>query len=118
MMDDPLDFTPLDPSVDPVRWEAVADAIRLRAAPELARRTETGDVLGIIGYWARPMLAAAMVVVGISLAALATFRPQAAWGGIVEALQLDEPVATWLEHEGPLTTDDVLIAIEQRTASR
>jgi len=118
MMDDPLDLTPLDPFVDPLRWEALADAIRLRAAPELARRAEAGDVLGIIGYWARPMLAAAMVIVAVSLTALMMIRPQQSWGGVVEALQLDEPLATWLGNSGPLTTDDVLIAIEQRTASR
>jgi hypothetical protein len=118
MMDDPLDLTPLDPTVDPVRWEALAEAIRLRAAPELARRTEAGDVLGLIGYWARPMLAAAMVVVAVSLSALTMIRPPETFGGVVEALQLDEPVATWLATTGPLTTDDVLFAIEQRTAAR
>ena len=118
MMDDPLDLTPLDPSVDPVRWEALADAIRLRAAPELARRAEAGDVLGLIGYWARPMLAAAMVVVAVSLSALTMIRPQQPFGGLVEALLLEEPVASWLETSGPMTTSDVLLAIEQRTASR
>lgn len=118
MMDDPLDLTPLDPTVDPLHWEAIAEAIRLRAAPELARRADAGDVLGMIGYWARPMLAAALVIVAVSLSALTLIRPQPAWGGVVEALQLEEPVATWLETSGPLTTGDVLIAIEQRTAQR
>jgi hypothetical protein len=120
MMDnDRLDLSPLDPAADPVRWQVLAAHIHERARPELARRSALAaggapgnDLLGILGYWARPLLAAASLVGVLSAGALALTHPAETFGGVLAALQLNAPVSAWLESGGPITMDDFMVALE------
>lgn len=112
MVDDRLDLSPLDPTVDEVGWRRLASAIHRRAAPELARRAAGGGVLSLLGHWAWPMLAAASVIALLSGGALALIRPPAAWEGVIQAFELTEPVSVWLEEGGSPTMDDLLVALE------
>jgi len=112
MVDDRLDLSSLDPTVDEVGWKRLAASIHRQAAPELARRAARGGVLGVVGHWAWPMLAAASIVAVLSGGALALVRPPAVWEGVIQALDLSEPVSEWLEEGRPLNTDDLLLALE------
>lgn len=109
MSDDRLDLSALDPTQDNERWESLIAAIRERAAPELALRSER-SVIGVLGYWAWPVLAAASLIALLSGGALALLRPTPVYAGVVEALGLSEPVAVWLQ-QNAVTTDDLLIAL-------
>ena len=82
MSDDPIDLTPLDPTADAPRFDRVVGAIVAGAAPELARRRAAAGlslaragVLGQLGRWHRPMLAAAALVMIVSLATVARVEP-------------------------------------------
>jgi hypothetical protein len=108
-----LDLTALDPSVDGERWEVLIAAILQRAGPELALRAERGTVVSVLGRWAWPVLAAASLVALLSGGALTLLRPQEAFGTVLQSLRLSEPVALWLEDGGPITTGDVLIALDE-----
>ena len=107
-----IDLTPLDPTVDAVRWEMLLGGIRERTAVEMALRADRG-VLGVLGNWAWPLLAAASIVAVLSGGALALLRPPEPFSGVIQALQVSEPVSTWLEQGGPITTSDVLLALER-----
>jgi hypothetical protein len=70
MSDDPIDFTPLDPTADDLRFERLVRAVNARAAPLLAARRARHSAVGELTRWWRPMIAAAAVVIGVSVATL------------------------------------------------
>jgi len=107
-----LDLTALDPSTDGAHWEGLIAAILQRAGPELASRSERGTVLSLLGNWAWPVLAAASLVALLSGGALTLLQPQEAFGTVLQSLRLSEPVSLWLEDGGPITTGDVLTALD------
>jgi hypothetical protein len=112
---DRLDLAPLDPTRDAVRFERTIAGIMERAAPELARRAAPG-VLGLVGNWAWPTLAAAGLAALLSGAALALAnnRAQAAENidGVVHFLGIADPVAAWLDADRAPTTEDVIQLVE------
>ncbi len=112
MDEDRLDLSPLDPSTDAVHWEALLSAIRQQAAPELAWRASRTGVLGLLGRWAWPALAAASIVAALSGGALALIRPQQTWVPVVRVIGVNEPVQAWLEEGRSPTTADLLVALE------
>ena len=57
----PVDFSPLDPTRDP-KWAARVEATRRAAAAIVERRTMAQGPLDIVNGWARPILAAAAVL--------------------------------------------------------
>jgi hypothetical protein len=59
MDDDRIDFSPLDPSRDARRFEALVGAVTERA---LASRRRAATVSGQLAAWWRPALAAAAVI--------------------------------------------------------
>jgi hypothetical protein len=58
---EPVDFSPLDPTRDP-KWAARVEATRRAAAAIVERRTMAQGPLDIVNGWARPILAAAAVL--------------------------------------------------------
>jgi hypothetical protein len=113
MRDDRLDLSPLDPTVDELRWRRLAATIRERAVPELARRAGLEGVLGTLGHWAWPMAAAAAVVAMLSASALALVRPPDVLGHVVQAFDLEAPVSEWLQEGRSPTMDDLVLALER-----
>jgi anti-sigma-K factor RskA len=110
-----LDLSPLDPAADRLRWERSVRAILMRAQPELDRRAARTGVLGMLGHWAWPTLSAAAIAAVVSGAALALVRteqPPSFIGGVVQALNLAEPVAAWLDEDRPPRTSDLVLLIE------
>lgn len=107
-----LDLSALDLLRDREHFEQVVSAIMERARPELALRADQ-SVLGVLGKWAWPLLAAASLVAVLSGGALTLLQPEQPLGGVVQALRLSAPVSVWLEEGGPITTGDVLIALDQ-----
>lgn len=113
----PIDLSPLDPTADAERWEALVQAITAAAAPELARRAATRSVIAIIGHWLRPALAAGIVLAIGAGATLGLLEREADAGssptaGLEEALELAAPVSLWLSEERTPTTSDLLLALE------
>jgi anti-sigma-K factor RskA len=112
MNEDRLDLSPLDMAADPAKLDALVTAIHVRAAPELARRAGRGSVFGVLGLWARPMLAAAAIIAAVSGGALALVHPHAAWVPVVQALQVTEPVPEWFTEGRTADTQDLIVALE------
>jgi len=112
MSDDRLDLSPLDLAMDPAKFETMVAAISSRAAPELERRAGRGGVLGVLGHWAWPMLAAASIVAVLSGSALAFVHPQAVWVPVAQAIQVTEPQPTWLAEGRNADTSDLILALE------
>lgn len=59
----------LTPTASPARWERAVGSIVRAAAPELRRRAAPG-VTGLIGRWARPLVAAAAALIVAASVAL------------------------------------------------
>lgn len=112
-----IDLSPLDPTVDPERFEPLVRSIAARAAGELTRRSNRSapapnrpldgpamEVIKVIRGWQRVLLPAAAV---IALASLATLRlvehPSSATGSadsqLAQALGVPAYMASWVAGE-------------------
>ena len=82
-MNDPeaIDLSPLDPRRDPNRWSLLVEATRLRVAAAMLQRSRERDPLAIVSGWARPILAAAAVVLVLLGAVGAALRGPVAPSG-------------------------------------
>lgn len=113
-----LNLAALDPAADTERWERTIASIRERALPELARRSAARSPLLLLAGWARPMLSAAAVLAAISIVLLnLDAHPEQPVvlqqePGMVEALQVPAPLATWLTEERAPTVDDLILALD------
>ena len=75
MNDQPIDFSPLDPTRDTARFDAVAGAISRNAMQARAYRAATRyDVFAQLTSWSRPALIAAAVVLAVAAALLVRSR--------------------------------------------
>lgn len=112
-----LDLSELGLAADRWRMQRLIVRIRELARPELERRAARAGVLGMLGWWARPMLSAAAVLTVISgMALAATHRqlsnPVAGPAGVVEALNVAAPVASWINEERQPQRSDLVQALE------
>lgn len=60
----------LTPEDGPTRWERTVASVVRAAGPELRRRAAAPGVAGMIGRWARPLVAAAAALIVAASAAL------------------------------------------------
>jgi hypothetical protein len=121
MDEQPIDLRPLDPTLDHERWERRIATITALAAPELARRALSADVvtgpsLVLLG-WFRPALSAAAVLALCAGAALVMLlqppaTPEPATPAMTETLRLPAPVALWLGEEQPPSVADLATAVQ------
>ena len=114
----PIDFSPLDPTTDHERFEAMVEGIVARAAHELAPRRTRFNPFIQLAFWRRPMLAAAAVVAVVSATILTQYRaPQPAEGGetdgIAEAVGVPVELAQWIWDGEVPTTADLFAAFDQ-----
>lgn len=113
-----LDLSPLGggPGLD--REDRLVSAIMRRATPELTRRASRAGVLGVLGNWMWPALAAATVAALISGTVMARVQSDTdeggglLLGGLVPALGLAEPVSAWLDEGRAPQVWDVVMALE------
>lgn len=111
-----VDLSPLDPTMDRLRYERLVRRILDAADPELERRAAAAGPLALVVGWARPTLAAAAVIAAIALGVLvATDR-----GGVepmdfmADAFGVPAPAAEWIaDGRGP-TASDLVLAMERR----
>ncbi len=106
---------PLDPAVDPGRWNEVVRSIVDAAGPELARRRAQEGLEQILVGWARPVLsAAASVALVAGAVTLLTLRSAAAGEAatplVAEAL-LPTSMAAWLVVDHSPTITELVSAV-------
>ena len=116
MSDEPLDLSSID--LDAARRERLVASIMARVEPELLRRRSARGVLGLVGMWRVPVIAASVLITALSLGALALAErdratPAAVTVDLYDALELDQPVRRWLaEGRGPTAVDLVTVLEE------
>jgi heme/copper-type cytochrome/quinol oxidase subunit 2 len=109
--DRPIDFSSVDPTADPERFDQLVEAVIAQAADELAARRMQANPVLQIAAWRRPMLAAAAVVAVIAGTVLTQVRvPESIstpeTDGIAEAVGIPVELAQWLwDGTVPSTTD-------------
>lgn len=115
MTDDRIDFTPLDPTRDPERFERIVQDVMAEAEDLLAARRAEHGVIGQVAGWWKPLLAAAAAVAVVSAATLrlapADTRSETEFG-IAEAIGVPTSVADWLETDEAPTAAELLFALE------
>lgn len=111
-----VDLSPLDVTVDQLRYERLVRRIMEAADPELARRAQQASPLALVAGWARPTLAAAAVITAIALGALAAIERNGVEpaSSIADALGVPTPAAEWLEDGREPTASDLVLALESR----
>jgi hypothetical protein len=116
MNDDRIDFSAVDPTKDEARFEKLVSSIVHDAEIELERRQGRLTVVGQVGQWWRPLLAAAMITVVVSLGVLWQMGGNGSAAltetGLEESLGVPSQVATWLRNDQLPTTSDLLETIE------
>lgn len=124
MTEDPIDFSKLDPTADPVRFEAIVRSITESAAGQLATRRARAGVMGQISRWTRPMLAAAAVLALLSIITLAGVRTgdgtavapsgdgSAAPVDLAEAIGIPGQLASWVGEGTTPTTADLFTVVQ------
>lgn len=116
MTDDRIDFTPLDPTRDPQRFERIVSEVMREAGPALAGTRLEGAVFGQLVRWWKPLLVAASIA-AVAAAATLSLVPtrrsaDAAEYGLAEAMGVPAVMADWLESEETPTTAELLVALE------
>jgi hypothetical protein len=101
MTDDRLDLSPLDPTRDPIRFDAAVSRIMDRSTPARARRRARTTAIGQITTWWRPMLALAAAVALAAVGVLTQVKPAPSATvvrrtGLAEAIGIPSSIAPWL----------------------
>jgi hypothetical protein len=116
MNDDRIDFSAVDPTKDDAHFEALVSTIVRDAEVELDRRQGRLTVVGQVGQWWRPLLAAAAVIIVVSLGFLWQLGGNGSIAlvenGIEESLGVPAEVASWIRSDELPTTSALLETIE------
>ena len=119
MNDDRSDFSAVDPTKDEAHFEELVSSIVHDAEVELERRRGRLTVVAQVGQWWRPLLAAAAVIIVVSLGVLWQLGGNggassivATESGIEETLGVPAQVASWIRSDQLPTTSDLLETIE------
>lgn len=107
----------LDPRTDPVRWEAMVNAVVGAADPELRRRRREVTLAGALLAWARPALSAAATIALLVSASLAVSEARApeeeATVSTLAGALVPEELAAWLVAGYEPTVTEVVVALEE-----
>jgi len=121
MTEDRIDFSPLDPTEDAERFEGIVASISDAAAPALATRRARASVVGQVGLWWKPLLAAAALAGIVSVGALLHYQASATTiaeledVGIAEAIGVPSQIADWVRSDEAPTTAELLWALEEQS---
>jgi len=117
MSDDAIDFSPLDPTADTGHFESLVARITAAARPELERRRLQSSVWWQMVRWRRPMLAAAAMIVLVSLTMAQIVRSPAGnlegTGQIAGTLGIPTALAGWLASDTLPAPSQMLFLIEE-----
>ena len=116
MNDDRIDFSPLDPTRDQVRYARAVHRIMDHAALPLAARRARTTPIGQVSRWWRPMLALAAALAVAAIGVLTRVTPGAAStheAGVAEALGIPTVVATWMTTGETPTGVQIFAAFEE-----
>lgn len=119
MTEDRIDFSPLDPTRDPARFEGIVLRIMEQAAAALAARRRRPSAVELIAAWRWPAFAAAAAIVLLAVTVLTQVpaSAQAARGssGLNEALGIPVQVAEWVgTNQVPAPADVLTLFAESR----
>lgn len=119
MSDDRIDFSALDPTRDEAHFEGLVSGIMKDAEPELERRRQRLTVVAQVGQWWRPLLAAAAIIIAVSLGTLwrlgetsGTVSGTVQESGIEETLGVPAQMARWVRADQLPSTSELLETIE------
>lgn len=117
MNDDRIDFSQLDPTKDGERFDHIVRSIMVAAEPELTARRARASVIGQVGLWWRPLLAAAAIAAIIAVGALtrigdSEFQLEDEIG-LAEAMGVPQQVAEWARSDEVPTTEELFMALEE-----
>jgi hypothetical protein len=119
MSDERIDFSSLDPTLNAERFETAVRAIGAAAGAELGRRRARSSVVGQVGLWWKPLLAAAAITGIVSAGALLRFQASPSSDlqdvGIAEAIGMPDPVAEWVRSGEVPTTAELIEAMEDES---
>jgi hypothetical protein len=118
--DERVDLSPLDPTLDELRFERAIQAITAQAAPMLAARRSQSTRLGVIAAWRRPVwliAAAVLLLAGVSLlrgsSTTASTAPQTYANTFPDALGVPRSMSGYLL-SGTVPSVEQLITTEVR----
>jgi len=115
MSDDHIDFSALDPTRDEAHFEGLVSGIMKHAEPELGRRRQRLTVVAQVGHWWRPLLAAAAIIIAVSLGTLWRLGETSETvqeSGIEETLGVPAQMARWVRADQLPSTSELLETIE------
>ncbi len=109
--DGPVDFSALDPTRHPARFDSLVDGVMRGAADELAARRAANNVIGQLARWRMPVLAAAAaaaVFLLVSSNGVATrIAANEPTSGIAEAIGISTEFAAWMRGESEPSAADI-----------
>lgn len=120
MIDDPIDFRSIDPTVSAEAFDRRVAQIRFAAGGVMARRRAGGTLVGQLFRWRAPLLAALLLVTLVSIGLLRTVRVEsgldpdgapASYGPsdeIAEVLGATSPMGELLMSTSASSTDALL----------
>jgi len=107
-IDRPIDLSELDPTRDPVRFDALVDGVMRGAADELSARRAANDIVGQLARWRTPVLSAAAAAAVFLIVSLNDVTTQAGpASGIAEAIGIPTEFAAWMRGESEPSTADI-----------
>jgi hypothetical protein len=112
---EPMDLGPVGADADAERFEAMVAGVMRRARPELERRAAAQPVLGMLGRWVWPTLAAAAIATVASTVVLLYEAPSAVLPGTAFAQQgsgFAEMLPVWLAENRTPTSADMMMILE------
>jgi hypothetical protein len=116
MHHEPLDLSPLDPTIDGPRFERLVAETLEYARPELARRASPPSAWRTLVRWSRPTLAAAGLAAVASAAVLGGVGVPARNGAAAfttpDAMSLSALLDDWLIEGRLPTANEIVIAFE------
>lgn len=120
MNSEPRDCASLDPTLDPLRWQAFTGRVRAAIEPELARRSVRNERTRLLFQWTRPVLSGAVAVAVIAIGSLMVAPSRSSGssteGGteLIQAMGLPAPLASWVETGVTPTAEEIIAVLPER----
>ncbi len=116
--DKPIDFSELDPTRDPLRFDSLVDDVMRNAEHELAARREANNIVGQLARWRIPILtaaAAAAVFLIVSPNGVTTQNtPTEPNSGIAEAIGIPTEFAAWMRGDAEPSMADIYVGFSDQ----
>lgn len=116
MSDDRIDFSALDPTDDPERFEQIVSAVTEGAVTLLESRRAEATVFSQVVQWWKPLLAAAAITGVISIGTLAEVEvstPETESEiGLAEAIGVPVQIADWIWSDEAPTPAELFVTLE------